>query len=541
MEQTRLILLIALSFISLMLWEAWQRDYGSPAVETAKPSENGPVNPTADDLPSPVITATPRAESQPDTPANSSKRVRVRTDVLALEIGLQGASIQQAALLQYPDEDLAERTPFHLLDDSESRFFLHQSGLKGVDNESPDHYATYLTSAEEYELSAGQDEIRVPFTWTGPDGLMVRKEYLFRRGSYEIAVHYVLENKGTQTRTFNHYEQLQRRHADSRSYLIHTFTGAAVSTPQKRYEKFTYDDLQDEPVSITADNGWASILEHYFVTAIIPASESTYHYYSSIIGDNNYAIGFYGPELKLEPGAQMTISSRLYVGPKLQKVLESVAPGLDLTVDYGILWFIGKLLFWTLTKLHALFGNWGWAIILLTCIVKGLFFPLSAAGYRSMAKMRKVQPRLLAIRDRYQNDRNALNQAMMDLYKKEKINPLGGCLPILVQIPVFISLYWVILESVELRQAPWILWIHDLSIKDPFFVLPVLMTISMWMQARLNPAPLDPMQARVMQIMPFAFGFFFAFFPAGLVLYWFINNVLSIGQQWYITRNEERA
>lgn len=541
MEQTRLILLIALSFISLMLWEAWQRDYGPPAAATAASRDDEPPRQIADDLPTPITPAAPQTAAEPASTATSLEQVSVRTDVLALEIGVQGASIQQAALLQYPDEDLAERSPFHLLDDSAGRYFLHQSGLKGVGNESPDHYALYSTPADTYELSAGQDELRVPFTWTGADGLTVRKEYLFRRGSYEIAVRYALDNRSAQTHTFNHYEQLQRRHADSRSYLIHTFTGAAVSTPQKRYEKFTYDDLQDEPVSITANNGWASILEHYFVTAIIPATETTYHYYSSVIGDNNYAIGFYGPALKLEPAAQMTIDTRLYVGPKLQKVLETVAPGLDLTVDYGILWFIGKLLFWTLTQLHALFGNWGWAIILLTCIVKGLFFPLSAAGYRSMAKMRKVQPRLLAIRDRYQNDRNALNQAMMDLYKKEKINPLGGCLPILVQIPVFISLYWVILESVELRQAPWILWIEDLSIKDPFFVLPVLMTISMWMQARLNPAPLDPMQARVMQIMPFAFGFFFAFFPAGLVLYWFINNVLSIGQQWYITRNEERA
>ena len=235
------------------------------------------------------------------------------------------------------------------------------------------------------------------------------------------------------------------------------------------------------------------------------------------------------------------MESKVFIGPKLQDTLTKVAPGLELTVDYGILWFIGKILFWTLAKMHALTGNWGWAIIFLTCIVKLVFFPLSAAGYRSMAKMRKVQPRLLAIRERYQSDRPALNQAMMDLYKKEKINPLGGCLPIVVQIPIFMALYWVILESVELRQAPWILWIEDLSIKDPWFVLPVLMTISMWLQAKLNPMPIDPIQARVMQIMPFAFGVFFAFFPAGLVLYWFVNNCLSISQQWFITRAEERT
>lgn len=540
MEQIRLILLIALSFISLMLWEAWQRDYGpEPAADTPAAVSKEQSLPT--DLPTPVAQVSPDADAPVSAQAVSTTRIHVRTDVLALEIGLQGASIQKAELLRYPDEDIAERSPFNLLDDSATRYFVHQSGLKAVGTESPDHYATYASSAESYALQADADEIRVPFIWRGANGLTVRKEYLLRRGSYEIGIRYFIENNGDQPLSFNHYEQLQRRHADSRSYLIHTFTGAAVSTPQKRYQKYTYDDLQDEPVSLSAKDGWASILEHYFVTAIIPVPETSYHYYSSIIGDSNYAIGFYGPANKLEPGAQMAIDSRVYVGPKLQKVLERVAPGLDLTVDYGILWFIGKLLFWTLTQLHALFGNWGWAIILLTCIVKGLFFPLSAAGYRSMAKMRKVQPRLLAIRDRYQNDRNALNQAMMDLYKKEKINPLGGCLPILVQIPVFISLYWVILESVELRQAPWVFWITDLSIKDPFFVLPVLMTISMWMQARLNPAPLDPMQARVMQIMPFAFGFFFAFFPSGLVLYWFINNVLSIGQQWYITRNEERA
>jgi YidC/Oxa1 family membrane protein insertase len=460
---------------------------------------------------------------------------------LKLHLNLTGGVIERAALLKYPTDGETDQSPFQLLNNSPTRFFVHQSGLKADKAESADHYAQYSAPQQQFQLKKGSDTLHVELRWESAAGIKVIKTYVLKRGSYEVKIGYSIQNESTDPWTFHHYDQLQRTEHKVRQYFIQTFTGAAVSSPEKRYTKFTFKKLSEEPISADVVDGWAAILEHYFVSAIIPSSDKPYHYYSSIIGQSNYAVGYYGPAQTVDVGAKTTVESAVYIGPKLQNRLARVAPGLELTVDYGLLWFIGKILFWTLTTMHAFSGNWGWSIILLTCVVKLVFFPLSAAGYRSMAKMRKVQPRLMAIRDRYQNDRAALNQAMMDLYKKEKINPLGGCLPIVVQIPVFIALYWVILESVELRQAPWIFWIKDLSIKDHYFVLPVLMTISMWLQSKLNPAPVDPIQARVMQIMPFAFGIFFAFFPSGLVLYWFVNNCLSIGQQWTITRATERG
>ncbi|HJP37113.1 MAG TPA: membrane protein insertase YidC, partial [Gammaproteobacteria bacterium] len=337
------------------------------------------------------------------------------------------------------------------------------------------------------------------------------------------------------------YEQLQRTKESSRKGVVYTFTGAALSTPEKRYEKFDYDDLQDAALDVEVKDGWVGVLEHYFVSALVPPPENKSHYYSLILDDTRYAVGYWGPALALSAGESGAIQSSIYIGPKLQEVLHDVAPGLELTVDFGVLWFIAKPLFIVLQFIKDLTGNWGWAIILLTMLLKLAFYPLSAAGYRSMAKMRTVQPRMLAIKERYGSDRTRLNQAMMELYKEEKINPLGGCLPILVQIPVFISLYWVLLESVELRQAPFALWLSDLSSKDPFYVLPLIMGVSMWFQQKLNPAPIDPIQQKVMQILPVAFTIFFMFFPSGLVLYWVINNILSIAQQWMITRSIENA
>ncbi len=544
MEQTRLILLIAFSFISLMLWEAWQRDYAPPAAvpltTPASPSTERPDS-TPNIVQNSATRIAPNELSSSESNHTNSSFVTVETDVLKLRINLTGGVIERAGLVRFPLNEEAASSTFNLLDNSTERFFVYQGGLKAVTGESADHYANFTSEKESFKLGNNDNTLKVALHWKSPAGVNVSKVYLLERGSYKVKVVFSIDNQSSLGWSFNHYDQLQRTQQERRQYFIQTFTGAAISSPAKRYAKYSYKDLTKEPVGENIVDGWAAILEHYFVAAIIPPPQETYHYYSTIIGESNYAVGFYGPAKTLEAGAQTSVESSIFIGPKLQNLLAKVAPGLELTVDYGILWFIGKILFWTLAKMHALTGNWGWAIILLTCIVKILFFPLSAAGYRSMAKMRVVQPRLLAIRERYQSDRTALNQAMMDLYKKEKINPLGGCLPIVVQIPIFMALYWVILESVELRQAPWIFWIQDLSIKDPWFVLPILMTISMWLQSKLNPAPVDPIQAKVMQIMPFAFGVFFAFFPAGLVLYWFVNNCLSIAQQWSITRAAERA
>jgi YidC/Oxa1 family membrane protein insertase len=538
MEQTRLILIIALSFLSLLLWEAWQRDY---VVE--KPAEVAATNPGSNsEIPKPTgltpPTPVPEVSAQPHQSAGST--ISVTTDTLELKINPIGGVIESAALLNYLADKESPNKTFHLFDNSAERFFIQQGGLK-TDGEGPDHYASFTSAADSYSLKPDEATLLVQLTWTSNTGVSLIKEFTFKRGSYVVAVSYKVKNNSSKPWSFHHYEQLQRTHHEKTQYFIHTFTGAALSSPEQRYEKFSFDDLVETPINQDIQNGWTALLEHYFVSALIPTSAIAHHFYSSSVNPNTYVVGFYGPLVNVQPNETTQVASQLYIGPKLQEILPSVAPGLELTVDYGVLWFIAKLLFSILSFLHGVFGNWGWAIIVLTCIVKLVFFPLSAAGYRSMAKMRRVQPRLLAVRERYINDRPRLNQAMMDLYKEEKINPLGGCFPIIVQIPVFISLYWVILESVELRQAPWIFWIKDLSAMDQYYVLPVLMTISMWLQGKLNPAPLDPIQARVMQIMPFAFGIFFAFFPAGLVLYWFVNNVLSIAQQWQITRAIEKA
>lgn len=541
MEQTRLVLIIALSFLAVLLWEAWQNDYVINHAQVATKSTLNARSKSSDlSIPELPQSHKPRyiTDEQPDS--STFYPLIVTTDTLALKINLHGGVIESASLQNYLADKTAHKGTFQLLNNSEDRFFIQQGGLKAQGN-SPDHRALFTSPKTEYVMTPNVDILRVDLIWRSPTGVSVTKVYTFMRGSYVVEISYIIKNDSADTWSFNHYEQLQRTHHHKTQYFIQTFTGAALSSPEQRYAKFSFDDLVDTPINQDISNGWTAILEHYFVSALIPAADSPHHFYSSVINANKYVVGFYRPLTNVEPTKSATISAQLYVGPKLQEVLPNIAPGLELTVDYGVLWFIAKLLFSILSFLHGLFGNWGWAIVALTCIVKLVFFPLSAAGYRSMAKMRRVQPRLLSVRERYINDRPRLNQAMMDLYKEEKINPLGGCFPILIQIPVFISLYWVILESVELRQAFWILWIKDLSVMDPWYVLPVLMTISMWLQSKLNPAPLDPIQAKVMQIMPFAFGVFFAFFPAGLVLYWFVNNVLSITQQWYITRAIENA
>jgi len=541
MDNIRLILVILLSFVSLMLWEAWQRDYVTPppATETVSNAATPTPSAAAPDLPQ-TVKPPAGAPTPPADAVAAGSVVTVETDLFHAEINTVGAVLQKLSLKAYPQSIEPGAPLFDMLANDAERTFVAQSGLK-ASSESPDHYAVYRVSAERYTLADGADTLPVEFTWQSPNGIEVIRRLVFTRGSYEITQEFEIRNTGASAWKAHPYDQLQKVQPETSRSVTPTFTGAALSSPENRYEKFDFDDLAEEPIDRDITGGWAALIEHYFVAALIPTADAPQHFYSTAVGEQRYVVGYYGAELDVPPGETRTVSSRLYAGPKLQEVLPKVAPGLELTVDYGHLWFIADALFWWLEALHSFFGNWGIAIILLTLTVKLLFYPLAAAGYRSMAKMRKVQPRLVALKERFGNDRAAMNQAMMDLYKTERINPLGGCLPIVVQIPVFIALYWVLLESVELRQAPFMLWIRDLSIKDPYFVLPVLMTASMWLQTKMNPAPLDPIQAKVMQIMPLAFGVFFAFFPAGLVLYWFVNNVLSIAQQWYVTKQMEAA
>ena len=542
MDNTRLFLLIALSFVSLMLWDAWQSDNAiapQPAQSNDAPSPVIDTPTIATD--SPVSVPTPSAASLVvESATGEFQKVSVTTDVFEVDINLLGGGIAQAGLLQYPVDLSQPNDPFKLLARNTERFFIHQGGIKGS-AETPNHRSTFSTSNSRYRLEEGRDELTVDLHWSSKNGIKVTKRFSFTRASYLIGIEYIVENKTPDTWTGRIYEQLQRSKPASKRSLIYTFTGAAISTPEKRYEKYDFGDLEDAPLNVEVKEGWVGILEHYFVSALLPPAENLSHFYSLIIDQTRYVVGYWSPSLEVIAGATGSVTAAIFIGPKLQDVLHDTAPGLELTVDFGILWFIAKPLFVTLQYVKDITGNWGWAIIILTFLLKLAFYPLSAAGYRSMANMRKVQPRMVAMKERFGKDRARLNQAMMELYKEEKINPLGGCLPIVVQIPVFISLYWVLLESVELRQATFALWLVDLSSKDPLYILPLIMGVSMWIQQKLNPAPMDPIQQKVMQILPIAFTVFFMFFPSGLVLYWVVNNILSIAQQWHITRGIENA
>ena len=555
MDNTRLFLFIALSFIGLMLWDAWQRDYHSPETLTAPVANSAnQQTPSTDELPNvaqpaQAVVANPETVVQDPTNINiassletssNSNLIDVSTDLFDIKIDLRGGGISYAALKAYPRESTNPDVPFVFIAENSERLFIHQNGITGTGT-TPDHRATYTSDAQSYSLRDGTQALNVVLKWQDESGLVVSKTYHFKANDYTIGISYKIQNNTQQVWAGRLYEQLQRAKPSSGRKLLYTFTGAAISTPEKLYEKYDYDDLEDAPINIDVTDGWIAILEHYFVTALVPAQTQKYHFYSKILDERRYIVGMYGDPKSIAAGSSDSFDTKLYIGPKRQDLLRALAPNLDRTVDYGVLWFIGEPLFKLLQFLHNLIGNWGWAIIVLTILLKLFFYPLSAAGYRSMAKMRKVQPRMMSIKERYGDDRARMNQAMMELYKEEKINPLGGCLPILVQIPVFIALYWVLLESVELRQVPFTLWLTDLTAKDPYFVLPLLMGISMWVQQKLNPAPMDPVQQKVMQVLPFVFTVFFAFFPAGLVLYWVVNNILSIIQQWRITKIIEQG
>jgi YidC/Oxa1 family membrane protein insertase len=426
------------------------------------------------------------------------------------------------------------------MQENESNTFIAQSGLLSS-QEAPDHHAVYGAEQGEYRLAGNANELKVRLNWTGSAGVTVTKVYTFTRGSYVVGVEYQINNASAADWQGRAYHQLQRSRQERESALIYTYTGGVLYSAESKYEKISFDDMDKEVLSRDTKGGWAAMIQHYFVGAWLPDASQLNHYYSKALDKKNYVIGMVTPEFAVPAGKSMNINGRLYVGPKEQDVLKDIAPGLELTVDYGWLTFLAKPLFWLLKHIEMLVHNWGWAIILLTLLIKLAFYKLSETSYKSMANMRKVAPKLTALRERYGDDRQRMSQAMMELYKKEKINPLGGCLPILVQIPVFIALYWVLLESVEMRQADFMLWLNDLSSKDPYYVLPLIMGATMFIQQKLNPPPPDPIQAKVMMALPFIFTLFFAFFPAGLVLYWVANNFLSISQQWYITRKIEKA
>ncbi|MFB3090184.1 MAG: membrane protein insertase YidC, partial [Gammaproteobacteria bacterium] len=497
----------------------------------------------------PVVPATPeiQQQSRPSSDNNvhavseGEESINVKTDLYQISIGKTGGGIDKVELLDYPVALETPNEPTLLLNNTLPLFYVAQGGLLSGKG-GPTHEAIFSSLSSSYVLEEGESSLIVPLIWESENGIKVKKIYEFTRNSYLVNIRYEVENKSGEPWTGHAYSQLQRSDPGRESRILYTYTGAVISSPEKRYEKLDFDDMEEENLDIDIVNGWAAMLQHYFVSALIPASrEEKNHYYTLAREDNRYIIGVITPAISIAINETGVIEQKIYMGPKIQSKLEEIAPGLELTVDYGVLWFLAKPLFWCLEKFHGITGNWGWAIVLITLMLKLIFFKLSAAGYKSMANMRRVQPRLMALKDRYKDDRARLNQAMMDIYKKEKINPLGGCFPILIQIPVFIALYWTLLESVELRQTGFIFWLSDLSAPDQYFVLPLLMGATMLIQQKLNPAPMDPVQQKVMSILPIVFTVFFAFFPSGLVLYWVVNNVLSIAQQWVITRNIERA
>jgi YidC/Oxa1 family membrane protein insertase len=537
MDFQRLLLVAALSFTLLMIWQAWQQDYVQPKTEVAQ-GQTG-TQPAAD---MPGAPEQPLAAAQPgDAPSvrqvKSVQRIQVKTDLYDIEIDGIGGDLRRVDLLDYPVEVGKPDQPFRLMSDQRDFFIAQAALLPSNASPAPNHHQQFVAQKDSYRMAEGEDALEVRLTWVGSDGVAIDKIYTFHRGSYVIDVAFEVRNDSADPWQGHMYSQLQRSEPeDSGSAFIYTYTGGVIYSEEEKYEKIKFDDMQKADLNRTITGGWAAMIQHYFLASWIPQPNETSTYYTKAPGDNRYIIGMVGGARTVPAGEKGLLSAQLYVGPKLQDELKEVAKGLELTVDYGILTIISEPLFWMLKKIHGIVGNWGWAIIILTIMIKAVFYKLSETSYKSMAHMRKVQPRLAALKERYGDDKQKLNEAMMKMYREEKINPLGGCLPILVQIPVFIALYWMLLESVEMRQAPFMLWIQDLSTKDPFYVLPVLMGATMLIQHKLNPTPLDPIQARVMMILPIAFTFFFMFFPAGLVLYWVVNNTLSIAQQWYITR-----
>ena len=535
MDNQRIFLFAILSVLILMLWSAWeseQRPAPAPAAKQEVPS--APAMAAA-----PSVTGKSLAPTPGTAKLETSDRIHVNTDLLHVEIDTQGGDLRVAELLKHSVSLEQSGTPLRLLDDRGPRIFIAQSGLIGHEGALPSHKSRYTAEASRYELAKGQDALTVRLNWSGPDGMRVTKSYTFHRNDYRVDVSYEVTNAGRKSRDVYLYAQFLRSHEEVSYGLttLPTYTGGVIYTQDKHYEKIDFDHMRDKPLTRDTEGGWVAMLQHYFLGAWLPGAKDNNQYYTDAQAGNLFAIGYKTlTPTQVAPGGKATLSTRLYIGPKEQHRLEKMDESLKLTVDYGWLTVIAAPLFWVLEWLHKMVGNWGWAIILLTILIKAVFYPLSVASYRSMAHMRKMQPRMQALKERFGDDKQKLNQAMMELYKTEKINPLGGCLPILVQIPVFISLYWVLLESVELRQAPWALWIKDLSAPDPFFVLPVLMGVTMLAQQWLNPQPVDPLQKKLMYALPVVFTGMFLFFPSGLVLYWVVQNILSVAQQWQINR-----
>lgn len=557
MDVKRLILVIPLAVLAYLLVVQWNQDYGqsaepSAAVESTRENtsagDNTPPDSDAENGSLSVPSKTTSANSgdnqslADDADANESEGrdfIAVTTDVLDVRIDPHGGDIVYAALPQHK-QALETGRNYVLLSDNSVRSYVARSGLQ-LDGEAS--RIAFTPESTEYHLGEGQDKLDVDLT-AEVNGVAITKRLSFERGDYAVNVRYMVDNQGDKPVSARFIGQLVRDDSpdptSGSGVRMRSFLGAAYSTPENRYEKVDFEDIQADSVeNREAEGGWVAIIQHYFTSAWAPPQNQQNLFYATTDSKDRNVAAFAGPTRDVGADDTSTLSATLYMGPKVQDYLEEVAPNLRLTVDYGWLWFIANPLFWLLNKIHSVIGNWGWSIVLLTVLVKAALFPLSAKAYRSMGRMRKLGPEMKRLKERYSDDRQKMSQEMMKFYQKEKINPLGGCLPIVVQMPVFIALYWMLLESVELRHAPFMFWIQDLSIKDPYFILPILMGTSMFVQQQLNPTPPDPMQAKIMKMLPIIFTFFFLWFPAGLVIYWVVNNCISITQQYFITRQIE--
>ena len=552
MDIQRTVLWVVFSMSLLLLWDNWMRYTGKQsmffptATQQAKPAA-GAGGSARSDVPQATVApaATPSANpaaTAAAVPAGStaarSERITITTDVLKADIDTVGGELKYLELLKH--KDTADHTKnVVLFDAGADRTYLGQTGLIG--GPFPNHKSNFVAKPGPRTLD-GANQVQLVLE-SEQDGVKLTKTYTFKRGDYTIDIKHDVTNSSGAPIAPSLYLQLVRDGSklpgDSKFYS--TFNGPAVYTDADKFHKIEFDAIEKGKNGnpIKTDNGWIAMVQHYFVSAFLPPEKAPREVFTKKIDTNLYAVGSILPMGTIAPGATASMDTKLYSGPQESTLLEKFAPGFDLVKDYGWLTIVAKPIFWLMTQIHKVLGNWGWTIIVLTILIKLAFFPLSAASYRSMAKMKQVTPKMTAIRERYKSDPTKMNQAMMELYKTEKINPLGGCLPIVVQIPVFIALYWVLLASVEMRNAPWLGWIHDLASPDPWYILPVIMAVSMFIQTKLNPTPPDPIQAKVMMFMPIAFSVMFFFFPAGLVLYWVVNNILSIAQQWVITKKME--
>lgn len=535
--------ILAVLFTLAIRWNTYQ-ELHAPIVTPAATTEIPTQTAVAKSSDIPVATATPSAATNAPAAAATSL-IKVATDSLLVTINPVGGDIVRVALPRHLIDIKNPDSPFVLIDNTADHLYTVQSGLIGANaTDTAQGRPTFSVEKTEYLLENGQDKLTVDLSLQ-QDQVKITKRFTFTRGQYLVDVEYLIDNQSANKWNAQLYGQIKRdskNFAKTNAMMMSNYLGGAVTTKEENYKKVTFDDLKKAPFETSEQGGWVSLVQHYFISAWIPDTKTVNTFKLSQQGTNDvFLFGFIGSSVEVAAGTQGSLKASFYAGPKDTEALEKISPHLELTVDYGFLWMIGEPLFWLLKVIHGFFGNWGLAIIGLTITVKALFFHLSATSYRSMAKMKKLAPKMAEMKERFGDDRQKMSQEMMKLYKDEKVNPLGGCLPMLIQMPVFLALYWVLMESVELRHAPFYGWINDLSVMDPYYVLPLIYGVTMWFMQKLNPQPTDPMQARVMQMLPLVFTFMFLWFPAGLVLYWVTNNILTIAQQYVITKQIENA